>query len=86
MVDDNSTEHNRSVPTNNEPEAKRRKKDKEKDPRHKCYSPTQAPKGFKEASTNQTDTTEYRRSPRVSRVTAKYLESIQAELKDSDDE
>ena len=76
MAEDNSTEQRRSLPTNNEPEAKRRKKEKDKDPRHKYYSPTQAPEDFKESNTNQANTTEYRRSPRVPRVTARYLESI----------
>ena len=85
-VDDNSTEQSASLPTNEEPEAKRKRLDERETLRHKYHSPTQAPKNFKEAKPDQTDTIQYRRSPRVPRVVAKYLGSIKAELNDSDDE
>ena len=46
---------------------------------NKHKSPTQAPKHIK----NQTQT---RRSPRVPRVTLKYLEGIEVELRDPDED
>ena len=54
--------------------------------RHKHHSPKGAPYKLNETKQDQADRVQYRRSPRVPRVTAKYLESIQAELRDSDDE
>ena len=62
------------------------KKDKDNNPRQKYHSPTQAPREIKEFYTNQGSITEYRRQPRVSRLTTKYLESIKAELRDSDED
>ena len=70
MVDDNSTEQSKIIPTNKEPKAKKRKLDKRETLRHKYHSPTQAPKNFKEAKPDQTDIIQYRRSPRVPRVMA----------------
>ena len=84
MAVENPIEVSNNSLTNNEPEPKRRKKDNDNNLRNKYHSPTQAPKNIKESDTNQESTTEYRRSPRVPRVTTKYLESIKAELRDPD--
>ena len=50
----------------------------------KYPSPAKVPKHMKEPNAIQQPSTGLRRSPRVPRVTAKYLESIKAELKDLD--
>ena len=52
-------------------------------PRNRYISLTQAPKHIKESNSNQEISTKYRSILRVLRVTAKYLESIKAELRNS---
>ena len=86
VADENPIEVSNNSLTNNKLEPKRRKKDNDNNPRNKYHSPTQAPKDIKESDTNQGSTTEYRRSPRVPRLTTKYLESIKAELRNSDED
>ena len=54
--------------------------------RNRYMSPIKAPKHIEESNSNQEIITEYRRSSRVPRVTAKYLESIKAELRNSDED
>ena len=85
-VDDITAEQNASLPTDAELESNQKRLDNKEISRHKYHSPKQAPKNLKETKQDQTDSVQYRRLPRVPRVTAKYLESIQAELRDSDDE
>ena len=53
--------------------------------RNKYPSPAKVPKYIKEPDSNQQPITGLRRSPRVPRVTVKYLEGIKAELKDLDE-
>ena len=85
-VDDITAEQNESLPTDAEPESKRIKLYNKEILMHKYHSPKRAPNNLNETKQDQTDSVQYRRSPRVPRVTAKYLESIQAELRDTDDE
>ena len=70
----------------NEPTPKRGKRNVDTSPRNKYKSPTQAPKHIEESNSNQEVITEYRRSPRVPRVTAKYLGGVKAELRNSDED
>ena len=62
-----------------------RKRHGEISTRNKYPSTAKVPKHMKELYTIQQPSTGLRRSPRVPRVTAKYLESIKAELKDPDE-
>ena len=55
-------------------------------PKNRYILPKQAPKHIKESNSNQEISTGYRRSPRVPKVTAKYLESIKAELRNPDED
>ena len=64
---------------------KGRKRHGESSSRDKYPSPAKVPKNMKEPNAAQQPSNGLRRSPRVPRVTAKYLESIKAELKDPDE-
>ena len=84
--DDTTAEQSAQPPTDKEPKPKQRRLDKKESSKHKYHSPKWAPKNLKETKQDQKDSIQYRRSSRVPRVTTKYLDSIQAELRDSDNE
>ena len=52
----------------------------------KYMSPKQAPKQIKEPVSNNKTKTGHRRSPRMPRATAKYWESIKAELRNPNED
>ena len=81
VAERSSIEDDNDPVANNEPTPKRRKTSVNTNPRNRYISPTQAPKHIKESNSNQEISIEYRISPRVPRVTTKYLESINAELR-----
>ena len=85
-MDDATAEQGAQLPADTEPEPKRRKLDKKESSKHRYHSPKRAPKNIKETKQDQSDSIQLRRSSRVPKVTTKYLDSIQAELRDSDDE
>ena len=68
-----------------DPTPKGRKRHGDSSTRDKYPAPAKVPKNMKEPNAAQQPSTGLRRSPRVPRVTAKYLESIKAELKDPDE-
>ena len=74
------------LPADTEPEPKRRRLDKKESSKHRYHSPKRAPKNLKETKQDQSESIQLRRSSRVPRVTTRYLDSIQAELRDSEDE
>ena len=86
VAERSSIEDDKDPVANNEPTPKRRRRSVNTNPRSRYISPTSAPKHIKESNSNQEISTEYRRSSRVPRVTAKYLESIKAELRNSDED
>ena len=86
VAERSSIEDDKDPVANNEPTPKKRKTSVKTNPRNRYISPTQALKHIKESNSNQEISTEYRRSPRVTRVTAKYLESIKAKLRNSDED
>ena len=69
------------------PSSKRRRKEKEKSSEQQYHSPQQISKNLnlpKDQTKEEDITHQLRQSNRVPRVLAKYLESIKAELQDSD--
>ena len=68
-----------------DPTPKGRKRYKDSNIRDIYPTPAKVQRNMKEANESQLPDTRLRRSPRVPRVTAKYLESIKAELKDQDE-
>ena len=76
-----SSNHENDTIAENEPVHKRRKKRVDASTQNKYISPKQAPKQIKEPISNSEIKTGYRRSPRMPRATAKYWESIKAELR-----
>ena len=86
VADSDSIENDNGSVAVDETAPKRRKRDVDISTKNKYKSPTQAPKHIKESNSNQKVITELRRSPRVPRVTLKYLEGIKAELRDPDED
>ena len=85
-ADSAAAEQDTQLPANIEPEPKRRKLDKKESPKDKYHSPKRAPKNIKDTRRDQPDNIQLRRSSRVPKVTTRYLDSIQAQLRDSDEE
>ena len=86
VAERSSIENDNDPVATNEPATKRRKQNAKTNPKYRYKLPKQAPKHIKESNSNQEVNTGYRRSPRVPRVTAKYLESIKAELRNPDED
>ena len=72
-----------------EPNLKKQKRDTKQSSKNKYHSPKKTPRETK-LTTNQTEedntTNQFKLSTRIPKVSAKYLESIKAELQDSDDD
>ena len=85
-MDDATAEQGAQLPAYTESEPKRRKLDKRESSKHRYHSPKRAPKNINETKQDQSDSIQLRRSSRVPKVTTKYLDNIQAEQRDSDDE
>ena len=86
VAEKSSIDNENDTVVKNKPAPKMRKINVSTNTQNKYISPKQAPKYIKEPNSNNKIKTGYRRSPRVPRVTTKYLESIKAELKDSGDD
>ena len=73
-----------SVPVKNAT-PKGRKRHADISTKNKYLSPAKVPKQIKEPNSNKQPNTGLKRSPRVPRVTSKYLEGMKAELRDLDE-
>ena len=81
MTGENSSNKENDTVSENEPVHKRRRIRMNASTQNKYISPKQAPKQIKKPVSNNETKTGHRRSPRMPRATAKYRESIKAELR-----